>query len=199
MDRTSCGVENGHYLLADYQHEVEGLFAAMHNVLRRRAEIEFEHTPADAVYLSENTSTTLISPEQYRRYCAPVIGEYADIARQAGKRLVLHMCGYLKDLLPELAKIPVAAFEAFTSPPAGNTRLADGRAACPSMCLIGGTNATLWLQPADKIIAEIARDLDALPHHRGIVLTSAGVMPPAAEPEKIREVCRFVQSYSPRN
>ena len=35
----------------------------------------------------------------------------------------------------------------------------------------------LWLKPANEIIAKIEQDLDELPHHRGIVVTSAGVMP----------------------
>jgi hypothetical protein len=55
------------------------------------------------------------------------------------------------------------------------------------------------LKTANQIIAQIERDLDALPHHRGIVVTSAGVMPPACRPETIRQVCAWVKSYRARN
>ena len=51
------------------------------------------------------------------------------------------------------------------------------------VCLIGGTNAALWTRPAVEIIAQLATDLDALPHHRGLVVTSAGVMPPCCAPD----------------
>jgi hypothetical protein len=88
-------------------------------------------------------------------------------------------------------------FEAFTSPPVGNTRLVDGRTRCPSVCLIGGTNAALWLRPAREIIAEIERDLAALPHRRGVILSSAGVMPPACDPKTVASVCAWVRGQPP--
>jgi len=187
-----AGIELGHFLLADVPEEVEGLFAAMHRVLLQRAELLAAHSPADTIWCSENTSTTLISPAQYEQYCLPHVSEYGRIVRAAGKIFVIHMCGYLKGLLPLLATVPADAFEAFTSPPVGNTRLIDGRSACPAVCLVGGTNATLWLRPAPQIIAEIDRDLAALPHWRGVVMSSAGVMPPACSPETIRTVCDHV-------
>ncbi|NCO33185.1 MAG: hypothetical protein AUJ92_11745 [Armatimonadetes bacterium CG2_30_59_28] len=190
-----AGVEMAHHLLADYSDEVDALFDAIHRVLVEKTKILAAHSPADLIYVTENTSTTLISPRQYRRYCLRHIAEYARIARSADRNMVLHMCGHLKDLLPDLATLPVRAFEAFTSPTVGNTTLRDGRSACPDICLIGGTNAALWTQPADRIIAQIEEDLDALPHHRGLVVTSAGVMPPRCKPDTIREVGAFVRSY----
>jgi uroporphyrinogen decarboxylase len=175
---------------------VEALFAAMHRHLCRRIELAVAHSPADTLYLIENTSTTLISPAQYRQYCLPVIREYAAIVRAKGRLMVLHMCGHLKALLPDLATLPVAAFEAFTSPTVGNTTLMDGRRACPNTCLIGGTNAALWTRPAPEIIAELDRHLRQLPHRRGLVITSAGMMPPSATPETVRTVCEFVKQFS---
>lgn len=190
-----AGVENAHFLLMDYQPEVETLFDAMHAALMVKTRILCEHSPADVFYLIENTSTTLISPGQYRKYCASHIGEHANVTNAAGRSLVLHMCGHLKALLPDLDQIPAQAFEAFTSPTLGNTSLLDGRSACPDKCLIGGTNAMLWTKGANDIIAKIEQDLDELPHHRGIVITSAGVMPPLCKPETIKRVCEWVQQY----
>jgi hypothetical protein len=112
-----------------------------------------------------------------------------------GRHIVLHMCGHLKALLGDLARLPVAAFEAFTTPTVGNTTLLDGRAACPDKCLVGGTNAVLWTRSADEIIDGIRRELDSLPHHRGLVVTSAGVMPPLCQPQTIRTVCEWVKTY----
>ena len=193
-----AGPENAHYLLHDYPAEVEELFAAMHRVLLRKVELAAEHSPADILYLVENTSTTLISPRQYRQHCYPQIHAYGSITRQAGRILILHMCGHLKRLLPDLASLPVEGFEAFTTPTVGNTTLIDGRQACPDKCLIGGTNATLWLKPAGKIIAQLEQDLDALSHTRGIVVTSGGVMPPACTAETIQEVSDWLKTYPVR-
>ncbi|MHB9026420.1 MAG: uroporphyrinogen decarboxylase family protein [Armatimonadota bacterium] len=194
-----AGVENGHLLLCDYPQEVEALLEAIHENLRQRAALLAARHPADLFYLVENTSTTLLSPAQYRAHCLPYLQEYVRILNAHDRLVVVHMCGLLHGLLPDLATLPAAAFEAYTSPPVGNTTLADGRAACPRTCLIGGTNAVLWTQPAEEIIAEIETHLDALPHTRGIVVTSAGVMPPLASPETIREVCEWVKGYKTRN
>lgn len=193
-----AGIEMGHYLLQDAQEEVEALFAVMHRNLTRICELQAEHNPADVSYMVENTSTTLISPDQYRRYCVPHIRDYAAAAKREGKRMVLHMCGHLKALLPDLSELDVRAFEAFTSPTLGDVTLLDGRTVCPDKCLIGGTNATLWTKPVAEIIECVERYLDELPHHRGIVVTSAGVMPPITEPETIKAVADWVKAYVPR-
>jgi uroporphyrinogen-III decarboxylase len=193
-----AGVETAHFLLFDHPGEVGELLAEMGRVVLEKARLVAEHHPADLVYMIENTSTTLISPEQYRAYCVPVLSEVAALLRARGRRLCLHMCGLLRAILPEVAGVGARAWEAFTSPPVGNTRLADGRAAAPEVCLIGGTNAALWTRPADEIVAEVARDLDALPHHRGIVVTSAGVMPPPCRPETIRAVRDWLCGYPAR-
>ncbi|MBN1352427.1 hypothetical protein JXJ21_23720 [candidate division KSB1 bacterium] len=193
-----AGVETAHYLLADHPAAVEALFAAIHKVLLEKTRILAENSPADVLYMVENTSTTLISPEQYLRYCYEPIHQYAACTHAAGKPMILHTCGHLKALLPVFNGLPARAFEAFTSPPLGNTTLLDGRTACPQKCLIGGTNAILWTRSAAEIIAQIKRDLDELPHHRGVVLTSAGVMPPLCKPETIKKVADWVKAYPVR-
>lgn len=190
-----AGIEQGHLLLMDYPDEVEALFAAMHRVLCDRARLMAEVCPADMMYMFENTSTTIISPEQYRGYCLGHITDYGKIMRAAGRRMILHMCGHLKQILQDVGRTPAHGFEAFTTPPVGNATLLDGRTLCPDKCLIGGTNATLWLKPAKAIIAAMERDFAALPHHRGLVVTSGGMMPPACTPDTIREVGAWVKSY----
>jgi hypothetical protein len=193
-----AGIETAHLLLRDCPDEVAALFEAEHRVLRRTAEILADTWPGDMIYSTENTSTTLISPAQYEQYCYPHIRAYGEILSGAGRIYVLHMCGHLRALLPTLRSLPVDAFEAFTAPTLGNTTLLDGRAACPDTCLIGGTQAPLWTRPAKEIIGQLERDLDALPHHRGLVVTSAGVMPPLCRPETIKTVCDWVKSYPVR-
>jgi hypothetical protein len=101
-------------------------------------------------------------------------------------------------LLPDLARVGAHAFEAFTAPTLGNATLLDGRTACPDVCLIGGTHAMLWTQPAKAIIAGIEAALNELPHHRGLGISSAGVMPPQCVPETIRTVCDWVKSFPAR-
>jgi uroporphyrinogen-III decarboxylase len=194
-----AGVQNAHYFLFDEMEAVEHLFSAIHGYNLRRARIAAGNSPADLIFFIENTSTTLISPDQYRKYCLGHIRDYGEALSNPKQIFVLHMCGTLKRLLPMLDTVPAKVFEAFTSPPVGDTTLLDGRTACPEKILIGGTNATTWMKSAEGIIEEIGTSLDELPHTRGIVVTSAGVMPPLCPPETIKEVCAWVHSYPARN
>jgi len=190
-----CSVEDAHYLLADYPDEVEELFAVAHRRMTRALELYLEYKVGDIYLFSENTSTTLISPTQYRNYCLPVLNDYADIVNASGNTMMVHMCGLLHNLLEDLKELRCSAFEAFTSPPVGDTRLADGKKICPGKALIGGTNAALWTKSAKEIIAEIERDLAALADCRGIVISPAGLMTPLCKPETVKEVCEFVKGF----
>ena len=194
-----AGVENAHYLLVDNQQLVEEFFDTFHTLLKRKTELKAQHSVADMLAFIENTSTTLISPSQYRKYCSRHIQDYAEICRRHDRKLALHMCGHLRDILPDLSMVGAHVFEAFTSPTVGNTPLAMGREKCPETCLIGGTNAALWTRSADEIIEQLDKDLAELPHHRGLVLSSAGVMPPMCTPDTIKKVCSWIHDYSVRN
>jgi hypothetical protein len=190
-----AGIENAHYMLWDYRDEVESLFEVMHSFICRTTEIVAHKCPADVVFSTENTSTNLISPSMFRKYCYKHLLDYGNIITSAGKMHLLHMCGLLKDVLAHISELPAVGIEAFTSPTLGNTTLMDGRTACPDKCLVGGTNATLWTKSAEDIFAQIEYDLNELPHHRGIVLTSAGVMTPLCKPDTIKKVGELVKLF----
>ena len=192
-----AGIDNGLLLLHDERQTVEALFEAVHSGLCRKAEIMADCSPYPVIYSVENTSTTLISPELFRRYCLPHLRDYGHIITGAGKIHLLHMCGKLKLLLSDIDTLPATGVEAFTTPPVGSTTFPDGRASMPRKCLIGGTNATLWLRPADEIADTIIRDLNHLPHRLGVIPTSAGVMPPPCPPEVIRRVAQRLAAYNP--
>ncbi|MGI6005916.1 MAG: uroporphyrinogen decarboxylase family protein [Ruminococcus sp.] len=195
-----AGIAQGHLLLADYQDEIEALFEAEDQWCQKRVQVAAEHSPADILYIEENTSTTTLSPAQFREYCVPDLKKYTQIMQEAGYPVAYHMCGHLKLLLADLAQLPNQAQEAFTPPPFGAATLTEGRAACPDKCFIGGCGAGQWVEnDAEKIITYIESQFSRLPHHRGIVLTSAGVMPPGCSPDTIKEVFDWVKKYPNRN
>ena len=191
----TAGIAEAHFLLTDHQDEVEALFAAHQRLLLDTARFGIGHMRADLYYFIENTSTTLISPDQYARYCAPHIDEYGALFSAADKKLALHMCGHLRLLLPQLARSPAAAFEAFTSPTVGNVTMKDGRLALPGKCLMGGTNATTWLKPLPGVIAELEQALDGL-DPRGVILSSGGVMPPDCDPSVISGAVGWLNEHA---
>ena len=193
-----AGIENAHYMLADFTDQVHELFAAIHRVLLDITKLAARNVDADTFYFIENTSSTLISPDQYRTYCQKHLSDYRAVLSEHNKSMALHMCGHLKALLPDINQVGADVFEAFTSPGVGNTTLKDGRDVCGETCLLGGTNAAIWLEPAQTIIDQLQKDLDKLPHHRRIYITSGGIMPPAADVEKIKKVAQWIHNYPAR-
>jgi uroporphyrinogen-III decarboxylase len=186
------------YLLADCPAEMEDLMAAMHAANAAYVQYLAERTPADAVVSVENTSTTLISPAQFERYCWPHLRDYGRAIEAAGKMHELHMCGHTRALLPRIDALPAASIEAFTSPTLGNTRLVDGRTMAPTKTLVGGTNVNVWLWPVDKIKEYVLGELAACPDHRRIVLTTAGVAPPACRAETFRAIGQWLPTVPVR-
>jgi uroporphyrinogen-III decarboxylase len=192
------GPVHTHLMLADHPAEMEELIRLMHQHNLRIVQLFGEHSPADFVVSVENTSTTLISPEQFERYCYRHLCEYGRAIESAGKRHELHMCGHTKALLGRIDTIPAASIEAFTSPTLGNTRLVDGRTRAPSKTLVGGTNVMVWLKPIDQIQRYITEELAACPNHRRIVLTTAGVAPPACSAETFRAIGEWIRTLPVR-
>ncbi|MHC4981985.1 MAG: uroporphyrinogen decarboxylase family protein [Planctomycetota bacterium] len=182
------GPINTSLMLFDYPDEINELIELMHRACLARAGAVARCTAADVVASVENTSTTLISPQQFEKYCYTHLCDYGRAIEVEGKMHELHMCGHTRALLPKIDKIPAASIEAFTSPTLGNTRLTDGRTQAPSKTLVGGTNVNVWLWPVEKIKRYIIDELAACPDNRHIILTTAGVAPPGCPAEKFHEI-----------
>lgn len=191
------GPENTYYFLADYPDEMEELIGVMHQERLRYLKSLLASCPFDYVCSVENTSTTLLSPAVFERYCWQHLSDYGRLITGAGKHQVLHMCGKLKDLLPKIDELPAQSIEAYTAPPVGNTTIADRVKLCPSKAIIGGTDATLWLKPVNEICAAIEASIREAGTLRGLVLTSAGVMTPLCSLEKIKQVREFARGLTP--
>lgn len=190
------GPEQTYYYLADYPEEMEELIEIMHQDRLRYLHVLVEHVPYRYVMSVENTSTTLLSPQVFEQYPRRHLREYGDIIEKAGKTHILHQCGKLKALLPSIDDLPAAAVEAYTTPPVGNTTLADRSTLAAGTAIIGGTNAALWLRSPEEICAAIEADIARAGGIRGVVLTSAGVMPPSATIDKVAKVRDWARTVS---
>jgi uroporphyrinogen-III decarboxylase len=183
-----AGPENAVFLMYDAPELFDETMDLMHQWQKRMLRAKVVSTAAETVWMTENTSTTLINPGMFEKYCMAHLADYAKIIQESGKLAVHHMCGKLDALLEMLDRLPADANEAYTTPPVGDTTLAAGRKRMPSKALIGGTNAALWLRPAEEIVEDVRRDLENCPDRRGIFLTSAGQLPGAVDFEKARSV-----------
>lgn len=162
---------NVYFFLEDHPREMEALLATMH---RRNCEY-YElaaSAPGEVVRSFEDTSTTLVSPELYRRYCLRQLQDYRDICHARGKLFVPHMCGLLKGVLPEIAETAVDGIEAVTPPPLGDCPIGLAREMLgPDVTLIGGLDPTQFVGATpDKTRALILDYLSQIGDGRRMVL-----------------------------
>jgi hypothetical protein len=115
------GAANFYYLLQDAPEEMEALLGVMHERRKQEYEIVARRTPAEAVIPVENTSSTLTSPAIYERHSLPQIRDYCAIMHRRGKKVVLHMCGLLRNLLPIVRRTGCDGYNATTPPTVGDT------------------------------------------------------------------------------
>jgi hypothetical protein len=150
-----------YFLMHDHPREMEALLATMH---RRNCEY-YELAaagPGEVVRSFEDTSSTLISPRLYRRYCLRQLQDYRDICHGHGKLFVPHMCGLLKDLLPELRDTGLDGIEAITPPPLGDTPMGLAREQLgPEITLIGGLDPTQFVGATPEKTRRMIRDFVA--------------------------------------
>ena len=183
-----CGLEAFAYLMADRPELVEEAMALIHMANLRRIRYLTRFWKGDFVLIIEDASTLLHTPAWFRQYSAPHLTDYCNELRNGGIRPVLHLCGHLKAILGDIARIPAAGVEAYTTPPVGDATLAEGRRHMPDHTLLGGANAALLLRPVEEIISAVRDDLSRCPDRRRIILTSGGVLPPAVSFAKARRI-----------
>lgn len=188
------GLENLVWLLQDQLPLVEELMELMHQDQLRKLEALLPHTRIQYVFSMENTTIDLAPPDFFRRYCLPHLTEYGRLIGRHGKFHLLHMCGKIKRLLPDIDRIPALAIDAFSPPPTGDTTFRDGVTGCPSKALLGGTNMTWWLNPERQVAQMIRESLACAGRQVGLVLQGPWEFAEGITPRKIRDVWRAVRA-----
>ncbi len=114
------GTLNFYYLLNDHPEDVTALIRVIHEK-ELQAFAALARGPCEAVILCENTSTYYISPDIYRRFNGPHVKDFVEAMHAAGKVALVHMCGHVLDLLPDIRRTGLDGIHALTPPPTGNT------------------------------------------------------------------------------
>jgi hypothetical protein len=84
-------------------------------------EIVCARTPVEVIISAENTSTTLLSPALYRRFSLPHLQQFVEVVHRHHKKAVLHMCGWIRQLLPLIRQTGLDGIHALTPPTIGDT------------------------------------------------------------------------------
>lgn len=191
-----AGVENANLLMMDFPEDVEALLAAGIDYMGLRLKLHLEQMKPDICLFVENMSTMLVSPNQFHDYVLPHIKTLKNICDTHNGRMAMQMPGHISAILDDIAVVDELIIEGICSPPVGDTSLDIMREKCPNTRIAGGTNAALWMKSAESVIEELSKNLDAMPHHRGIAITSSDMIPPATPFDTITKVADFINSYT---
>jgi len=170
-----AGVEGFAYLCADCPDEMDSLIDLMHQRDRARYRIAAD-TPAEVCILVENTSTLLISPAVYRRWSRQQIRDYCALIHEREKTAIVHMCGHVKDLLPDIAATGLDGVDCLTPPPTGNTTRDDAWGAMgPELIVHAVLDPSAWIhQSPDAVTAAMDRVLTPGLKDKNFILCTAG-------------------------
>ena len=192
------GLESTYYLLQDHPDEVEDILAKLRASLARHAQA-LADGPAQVVIQYENTSSTLLSPDIFRRYCLPCLNECANIIMNAGKIFLVHMCGKLSAFTDDIAQGQFMGVCDIPPPPTGDLPLDEAKKRMPEKVVVGGIDPTTFLSHDTPLLKkEITGLIERIKPHRGVMLGSADTAPRGTPPENfqlIRELVETVGAY----
>ena len=105
------GSENLYLDLAEMSAEVRDLLDRVHGFYVKELEV-WAQTDVDALNCMDDWGSQdalLIDPEQWRRVFKPLYAEYARIAHDAGKKMLMHSDGHIEAIYEDLIEIGIDA------------------------------------------------------------------------------------------
>ena len=190
-----CGTENLIYALEDFPEVVEECLQTMWAKDMETVTLSTQ-TSADGFLFWEDSSTTNISPTLFQKYTAPQVNAWGKAVHSAGKFLVHHACGHLKDLLPCMAKTEIDVIESISPPPTGNIDLNDAVKLLPERIgLIGGIEPLFFRNCTLEELDDRVRYLLEVMKGKRFILANSDSCPPDVAYEKFCRVSELVRKY----
>ena len=188
------GLEKTYYFLQDYQAEVEEILDRLHASLKRTVE-SVAKSPAQVVIQYENTSSSLLSPAIFKKYCLPYLNEYADILKKAGKIYLVHMCGLLQAFVDDFKDARFSGIADITPEPTGNFPLDEAAKNLPGKIVLGGIDPLTFIcTNQESVKSEISGLLERIKPYTGVLLGSADTTPRGTPPENFHLIRSLVDT-----
>jgi uroporphyrinogen-III decarboxylase len=192
------GTEKLCYDVYDFPEVVEQTIAVMGRKAREAVRLSVE-SRAEAFITWEDSSTTNLSPELFRKYVVPEIDVWGRIVHAAGKMLIHHACGHVKELLPLIAGEQVAAVESVSPPPTGNIEIWDAQALLQDRIgLIGGIEPVKLQSYQGREFERYIREILEKTAVKHFILANSDSCPPAVTEQSFRTVSRLVREHPVR-
>lgn len=158
--------------------------------------IAFIQAGVDCLYIGDSyASASVISPDIYRRFCAPAYTEVAQEFHQRGVFCYKHCCGNYDPLLDDLPAIGLDAIDGIDPESGMNIRRTKEKIG-DKVTLMGGLSCLTLLQGTPEMVYDEARQcvIDGKPGGR-YVLGSACAVPRHTPPENIMAASAAAVAY----
>jgi len=185
------------YDLYDFPELIEEVLEAMNQRAREAVEISI-NGPAEAFITWEDSSTMNTNPQTFRKYIASELSEWGNRLHEAGKILIHHACGHVKDLLPEIAEERVDALESICPPLTGNTEIWEAQKVLSrkGISVIGGIDPVKFQEYDIPALEGYVKGILNKTSKKGFVLANSDSCPPNVTIEKFKKVVAIVQHHS---
>jgi len=177
----------------DYPEDLDSVLATMHEKNCELYEL-ISVSPADVVIDYENTSTTLISPDLYRKYSLPMINDYADILHRHDKVFLTHRCGKLSGLVDLMRQGKDDGIVDISPEPTGDLDLWTAKEALPDKIVMGGLDATFLSGWTPEQVRAYTREIiTRCGGPERLIIGSADAVPQNARLENLQAVTREIE------
>ena len=192
-----AGLENTAYLLSDYQSEIETLMELIHKSSLERLKVLID-SPAEVIIAYEDTSTTVLSAEWYRKYSSPYINAYADMVHKSGKLFITHMCGKLKGFVNLINLDRMDGIDSVCPPETGDLWAHEALELLPAKVIVGGIDpVALCNMTVDETEKYVRKIVEATAPWKNFILSTGDAVAYGTPVENLRKVSEVVKNHKP--
>ena len=158
--------------------------------------IAFIKSGVDAIYIGDAfASSSIISPEQYKKFCFPLHCKATEVFHRYGVKVYLHICGNSSPILEMMADIGVDAIEPLAS--LGGVNLVDAkRRVGDRICLMGGLNTLTLLHGKPENVEREAKEcIEKAGRGEGYILGAGDAIPPNSPLSNIKAIVKAGIKY----
>ena len=152
-------------------------------------------SPARIVRIGDNIDGVMISPSLFERYCLPYYNKYAETLKEAGKIVISHMDGRLRNLKDLIAKTRLDAVEAFTPPPMGDLPVKEARETWKDKVIWMNFPEEVFLRPAEQIRDYTLKLLKEMTPGTGYIVSITEDVPPEHFRKGVETLTETLQRY----
>lgn len=158
-------------------------FDSLHNVMLTRNEELYDFAsaaPSAVIQMSDNISSTIVGEDRFHNYCMPVYQRLRSHLQGTGKRVAVHMDGYLSSFKQAVAASQFDIVEAFTPPPMGDLSVKEARDVWSDKALWLNFTSSMHIEAPEIIEAHTRQLLAEAGTRRGFAISVTEDAPVAA-------------------